>query len=240
MYRSLRVTVIAPCYNEESKIGEVIRRIQATGLADEIVVIDDGSDDRSPEIARTLGATVLYMGKVVGVGAALRKGFEYARTRCDAIVVIAGNNKDEPREIPRLLEPIANGTALFVQGSRFLSGGGYGGDMPVYRKLATRLHPMLFTLLTGKRVTESTNGFRAFHVKLLDDRRIELNEAWLDAYELEPYLYYKAVILGHPTCEVAVTKIYPSRKLGYTKMKPLVGWWSILRPLFLLRLGLKS
>ena len=180
------------------------------------------------------------MGRVAGVGAALRKGFEYARTRGDVIVVIAGNNKDEPREIPKLLEPIADGNALFVQGSRFLNEGGYGGDMPFYRKIATRVHPLLFSLFTGKRVTESTNGFRAFHVKLLDDRRIALDQPWLDAYELEPYLYYKTITLGYPSCEVPVTKIYPPKKIGYTKMKPITGWWSILRPLILLRLGYKT
>ena len=52
MYRNLRFTVIAPCYNEERKIGDVVRRIQAIGLADEIVVVDDGSTDRSPETAK--------------------------------------------------------------------------------------------------------------------------------------------------------------------------------------------
>ena len=126
-----------------------------------------------------------------------------------------------------------------MQGSRFLAQGGYGGDMPAYRKLATRLHPILFSLVTGRRVTESTNGFRAFEAKLLDDERIRLRQKWLDEYELEPYLYYKTITLGYPTCEAPVTKIYPPKKLGYTKMKPITGWWSILRPLLLLRLGIK-
>lgn len=240
MYRDLVLTVIAPCYNEERKIGEVVRRVRETDLADRILVVDDGSTDRSAEVARAEGAEVISLGTVRGVGAALREGFARARSRCDVIVVIAGNNKDEPREIPRLLDPIADGRAVFVQGSRFLPQGGYGGDMPRYRKLATRLHPMLFSLVTGKRVTESTNGFRAFRTELLDDARIALDQSWLDGYELEPYLYYKAVTLGYPTAEAPVTKLYPPRKVGYTKMRPGVDWWRILRPLILLRLGLRS
>jgi len=153
-------------------------------------------------------------------------------------VVIAGNNKDAPEEIPRLLDPIING-ADFVQGSRFLAGGRAGG-MPLYRHVATRLHPLLFSLTSGKRVSESTNGFRAFRAALLDDPRINLHQSWLDEYELEPYLYWKAIRLGYRTAEVPVTKIYPPRAIGYTKMKPITGWWSMLRPLVLLGLRLRS
>ncbi len=239
MYRGLKFIVIAPCYNEEKKISLVVGRIKAVGIADEILVVDDGSNDNSANAAKAQGANVLSLGKVCGVGAALRTGFEYAKDKFDVIVVIAGNNKDEPNEIPRLLEPIADKKAKFVQGSRFLPQGGYGGDMPTYRKFATRLHPLLFSLFTGRKVTESTNGFRAFTTDLLSDKRIQLDQRWLDQYELEPYLYYKAITLGHPCAEVPVTKIYPPRKIGNTKMKPITGWWSILRPLVLLRLGLK-
>lgn len=239
MYRDQKFIVIAPCYNEEQKIVHVIERVKAVGLADEILVVDDGSSDRSVERAEAAGAKVISMGGVCGVGAALRKGFEYARDKYDIIVVIAGNNKDEPQEITRLLDPIIDGAADFVQGSRFLAGGKYGGDMPAYRKWATRLHPVLFSLATGRKVTESTNGFRALRAKLLDDPRINLSQQWLNEYELEPYLYYKVVKLGYPFAEVPVTKIYPPKKLGYTKMKPITGWWSILRPLFLLWFGLR-
>lgn len=239
MYKGLKFVVIAPCYNEEQKIGEVVRRVLETGLADEMLVVDDGSTDGSVRAAERAGARVIRMGRVLGVGAALRTGFDYAASRFDAIVVIAGNNKDEPREIPRLLEPLVQNTADFVQGSRFLKGGGYGGEMPFYRKLATRLHPFLFSVATGTSVTESTNGFRAFKTELLNDPRIALHQAWLDQYELEPYLYYKTIALGYRTAEAPVTKIYPPKKIGYTKMKPITGWWSILRPLLLLRLGLR-
>lgn len=65
-------------------------------------------------------------------------------------------------------------------------------------------------------------------------------QEWLDEYELEPYLYYKVIRLGYKAGEVPVTKIYPPKKLGYTKMRPVVGWWSILRPLFLLGLGIRK
>ncbi len=238
MHRGLRVVLVVPVFDEEKKIGEVVRRVPRA-VVDRIVVVDDGSTDRSREVARAGGAEVLEMGRTVGVGAALRSGFRNARSgECDVIVVCAGNNKDSPEEIPRLVDAIADG-ADFVQGSRFLAGGRSGG-MPLYRRIATRVHPLLFSLVARKRVSESTNGFRAFRAALLDDARIRLDQTWLDQYELEPYLYLKTIRLGYDTREVPVTKIYPPRALGYTKMPPVTGWWSMLRPLFLLGLGLRS
>ena len=70
--------------------------------------------------------------------------------------------------------------------------------------------------------------------------RIDLDQEWLDKYELEPYVFYKAIRLGYKVKEVPVTKIYPPKALGYTKMKPITGWWSIMRPVFLLALGLRK
>ena len=73
-----------------------------------------------------------------------------------------------------------------------------------------------------------------------DLKRIDINQIWLDKYELEPYLFYKAITLGHKVTEVPVTKIYPPKEEGYTKMKPFSGWWSILRPLVYLALRIKK
>ena len=239
MYRSLKVLVIAPCFDEEAKIGSVVSRVPRP-LVDEVLVVDDGSRDRSADVARAAGATVLSLGAVRGVGAALRAGYRRGLERgFDVLVVVAGNNKDAPEEIPLLLDPIADGRADFVQGSRFLKRGADFGPMPFYRRLATRVHPFLFSLVARRRVSESTNGFRALHRRVLEDPRLDLEQDWLDEYELEPYLYLKAIRLGYRTVEVPVTKIYPPRALGQTKMQPGRGWWSILRPLVLLGLGLK-
>jgi len=239
MYRGLSILAIAPVLDEEIKIGHVIRRTPRD-VVDELVVVDDGCSDRSPEVARELGATVLPMGRTVGVGAALRAGYAYGIEHgYDVVVVMAGNNKDAPEEIPLLLDPIADGRADFVQGSRWLKRGANFGQMPYYRRIATRVHPLLFSLAARRRVTESTNGFRAVRREVLTDPRLRLDQAWLDEYELEPYLYLRAIQLGYRTAEVPVTKVYPPRHMGQTKMKPITGWWSILRPILYVGLGVK-
>ena len=239
MYRGLSVIVIIPVFNEEKKIGDVLRRMPRE-LIDEVLVVDDGSTDTSAQVARALGASVLPLGRTEGVGAALRAGYLYGRNKgYDVAVTVAGNNKDAPEEIAILLDPIADHRADFVIGSRFLKRRANFGPMPFYRRVATRLHPLLFSLAARRRVTESTNGFRALRTRVLADSRIDLSQPWLCQYELEPYLYLRIIQLGYRTAEVPVTKIYPPKQLGQTKMKPITGWWSILRPLIHVGLGLR-
>ena len=232
------VVLIVPVLDEEDRIGRVVRRVPRPTV-DEILVVDDGSRDASARRAREAGAEVLSLPEKVGVGAAIRAGLEWARERRFEIACIAaGNDKDAPEELGRLIGKIREGYDL-VQGSRYLPGGNSGG-MPRYRKLATRVHPLLFSIALRRWVSDSTNGFRAFRLALLDDPRIRLGQEWLDGYELEPYLYFLAMKLGYRVCEAPVTKIYPAPGLPYTKMKPIVGWWQMLRPIFYLGLGLRS
>jgi len=239
MYRGLSVVGIVPVLDEEAKIGRVLERIPRD-VVDEVVVVDDGSRDGSPDVALGAGATLLPMGRTIGVGAALRAAYTYARhRRYDVAVVMAGNNKDAPEEIPRLLDPIADGAADVVQGSRWLAPQADLGDMPVYRRFATRLHPRLFSLVARRRVTDSTNGFRAVRTDVVADRRLGLDAPWLDGYELEVVLLLRALRSGYRLVEVPVTKVYPPKAVGQTKMRPVVDWWRILRPLVYEGLGVR-
>ncbi len=235
----MRVLVAAFCYNEHVKIERTVSRFPKERPYD-VVVMDDGSTDDSSARVERLGVKVLRHAQRRGVGAAIQTVNRYAiQNNYDVVVHMAGNDKDDPLLIPRLVAPIEKG-ADYVQGSRYLAGGGFG-NMPRYRVLATRyVHPLLFSLVSGQRITDSTNGFRAYRVALLHDPRINLEQPWLRQYELEPYFFCKAIRLGYKVVEVPVTKFYPPKAEGYTKMAPLTGWWSILRPLVFLGLRIKS
>ncbi|MBI1825492.1 MAG: glycosyltransferase family 2 protein [Planctomycetes bacterium] len=240
MYKGKSIIAVIPARDEELKIGRVVERIDFD-LVDAVLVVDDGSTDSTPEVALRRGARVISLGRICGVGAAIRAGLQFGRsTGHDLAVILAGNNKDNPAEIPRLLDPICDNKADFVMGSRYLAGGSAAGDMPLYRRLATRLHPWLMSRFAGKPLTESTNGFRAFRLSILDDPRIDPDQRWLDSYGLEVYLLWKVITLGYLHTEVPCTKVYPPRSLGFTKMKPIIDWWTILRPILLLGLGMKS
>jgi dolichol-phosphate mannosyltransferase len=235
----MRVLAATFAYNEGEKIRRTLSR-HPSDRAYDLLVHDDGSTDGALD-GVSPGVIVLRNPTNQGIGSAMKRVFQYALDHdYDVLVIQAGNDKDDPLEIPSLLAPLENGTADFVQGSRYLGGGGFG-NMPSYRVFATRfVHPLIFSLAARKRVTESTNGFRAFRAAILRDPRIDWRQDWLDRYELEPYLMLKAIRLGYRHTEVAVTKVYPPHQLGYTKMRPVVDWWSIMRPVVYLGLGLKK
>jgi len=244
--RMNRILVAPIAFNEYVKLEQVIERFLKSPVFNQVdfCVVDDYSTDGTPQmIARyaVQKVTTLRNAKRMGVGASIRRVIEHARSQgYEALVIMAGNNKDNPDEIPVLIEPIAKNGYDFVQGSRYLKHKGAGGDMPFYRRMATRLHPWLMSLITGRKLTDSTNGFRAFKLSIFDNSQINLNQDWLNQYELEPYILYKVLTLGYQFTEVPVTKIYPPKKLGYSKMRPIIGWWSIMRPIIYLGLKIKK
>lgn len=241
-----KILVSPVAFNENVKLKNVIQRFihsRVFGRMDYLIV-NDGSTDGTSEMIesfRSQNVQTIKHPQRRGVGAAIRTAIRYAMDNgYDILVIMAGNDKDNPEEIPVLVDLIVNEGYDFVQGSRYLRHGGAGGDMPLYRKIAVRVHAFLFSVITGRRITDSTNGFRAMGISIFKDKRINLDQEWLDHYELEPYVFFKAIILGYKVTEAPVTKIYPAKKLGYTKMRPITGWWSILKPLFYLGLGIRK
>lgn len=234
--RLQRILLVLPALNEAGKIGRTIAKVPL-GIVETVLLVDDGSTDGTGEEAAALGAVVVRHPQNQGVGAAIRTGIYYARDHgYDVVVVAASDDQDVPAEIPRLLDPLEQGRAEFVQGSRFLRGG-QRVHHPLSRTIMTWVYSQLFSLLAWRKVTDGTNGFRAFLTSTA--LSLPLDQEWLNRYELEPYLYWRCLEKG-VALEVPVTKVYPlERKIGYTKMRPVRDWWRIFRPLLLIRLGLR-
>jgi len=235
-----KILVVLPAYNEEGKIGKVISKIPSDWV-DEVVVVNDGSSDNTERESVDAGATLINQPKNMGVGAAIYSGIQYAlEKKYDIVVVMGGDDQDNPSEVRRLIRPIVFDEFDFVQGSRYMAGG-ICENIPLFRRLSTGLFSWIFKMLTGYPITDGTNGFRAFHTSIFKDKNVNLNQDWLKKYELEPYLLYKTIKSGSRVTEAPVTKRYPKdRKIGYTKMIPVISWWSILRPLIFLRFGIKK
>jgi dolichol-phosphate mannosyltransferase len=233
-----KVLVVAPVWNEAGKVGRVIDDLQQHTKYD-ILVVDDGSTDQTAEVGRSKGCIVIRHPVNLGVGAAIRTAIKYAiQQDYDILVVVSGTGKTPAESIPLLVTPILAEGYDFVQGSRYLAGSRLE-NLPLHRSIGTRLYSALFSLFLGRTVTDGTSGFRALRATMLKDPRFLFDQPWLNRYELEPYLYYKSVEFGYRLKEVPVTILYPTAK-DYTKMRILVDWWRIVRPLFYLKLGIKK
>jgi glycosyltransferase involved in cell wall biosynthesis len=152
----MNVLALIPAWNEERTIADVVR--SALPYA-RVVVIDDGSTDRTSELARAAGATVIRHRINRGLGAALGTGFAVARRlHADITFTFDGDGQHVANDIPKMLAPVVAGTADVVIGSRF-SGIGH---MPGKRRLANRIGNLVTFVLFGVHVTDSQSGFRAF------------------------------------------------------------------------------
>ena len=158
-----RLAVVVPAKDEEATIGELLDRIgvvRVPGCELRAVVVDDGSIDRTAEIAREWGADVVRHPENMGLGAALRTGLRTAVERgADAIAYLDADLEYYPEDIPRLVEPVLAGRADYVLGSRFLGG---VRAMRFHRRMGNHAFTLLLVFLTRRRMTDGQTGMRAF------------------------------------------------------------------------------
>jgi dolichol-phosphate mannosyltransferase len=236
-----KIYVVLPAYNEQSKIGRVVEKVKKVDIVENIVVVDDCSTDATSQEANAGGATVIKHKKNMGVGAAIRTGINYGRDNdYDICVILSGDDQHEPAEIGRVVEPIIQNEYDFVQGSRRMKGGRVVNDRP-FRMITTQLYSAFFSILVLRRITDATNGFRAFRLNIFDQPEIDIEQSWLDRYELEPYILYKTVKNKKiRVTEVPITIYYHGGRKQFTKMKPFRDWWRLARPMIYLWLKLRK
>lgn len=160
-----KLIVIIPALNEEATISEVIGGIPRTiqGISEvEVIVIDDGSTDKTSSLARLAGAKVIRHKQNLGLGAAFRTGIEEAlRQGAHIIVNMDSDGQFNPRDIPELITLIQSGMADFVTATRFARPD-YIPDMPAIKLLGNRWMTRLINFVTAKRFTDVSCGFRAY------------------------------------------------------------------------------
>ncbi|MDY9926378.1 glycosyltransferase family 2 protein [Methanosarcina sp.] len=149
--------MILPAYNEEVSIGSIV--LLSKQYVDRVIVVDDGSSDRTAEVAARAGAEVIVHSPNKGKGMAFKTGFAAAEG-ADIIVTMDSDGQHNPSDIPRLVAPILRGEADMVNGSRYLNG--HATDTPAYRRIGQTILDKATVMNSGVKITDSQSGFRAF------------------------------------------------------------------------------
>ena len=151
---------IVPALNEEEAVGRVIDEIRAFDPGFDIVVVDDGSTDRTAGVAADRGAHVLRLPFNLGIGGAMQTGFRFAFEHgYDVAVQIDGDGQHDPSQLPKILAPVLSGEADLCVGSRFTGDGAYRSSFA--RRIGIKIFAGVVSAVVRQKVTDTTSGFRA-------------------------------------------------------------------------------
>lgn len=182
----MKLSVIIPVFNEKYTIAEIVHRVQATRLASEIILVDDGSTDGTRDVLNSLegspGISVLFHEKNRGKGAALRSGF--GKAQGDIILIQDADLEYNPAEYPCLLEPIESGQADVVYGSRFL--GSKRRVTMFWHMVANQLLTLATNILFNSILSDMETGYKVFRADMLKSIRLRSNR-----FDFEPEITAK-------------------------------------------------
>jgi dolichol-phosphate mannosyltransferase len=227
----VRSAFLVPVYNQIRELPRLLADIRATELAcDELVFVNNGSDDGSEDLVHSSGFPYLDVPRNRGIGYAFMIATDWAMERgFDVFGVIAGNGKMLPSEMHRVLDPIREGRADYVTGSRFMPGGA-SPNLPPFRRRTIPLVNHYVRALYGVKVTDATCGYAAYKIDLFRRATFDWHASWLETYGFEYYLRGKVILDGSLRwLEVPITMRYPTEG-PYSKIRPFSGWYAMLRP----------
>jgi glycosyltransferase involved in cell wall biosynthesis len=220
------ISIIIPAYNEEKSLGTVIRRTRKTlqNLYNpyEIIVVDDGSTDRTSFVANKEDVTVVKNHKNCGKGDALKIGFSYCKG--DIIVTMDADGSNQPEELLHLLQPILKNDCDVVIGSRF-EGSIEKGAIKTINRIGNRIFNVMIYLLYGRLLTDTQSGFRAFKKKTLAN----LNLLSV-GYEIETEMIIEIIKEKLSISEVPINCTRPEK--GISKLRTFHDGWKILKTIF--------
>lgn len=228
-------------FNQGQEIQNFLTELVKYWPKEHLIVVDDGSTDGSFVAAQEMGIQVLRHPLNKGVGAAIRTGIHFARTnKYKSILLMSSNGKMVPAEIPKLIAPIIHNAADYTTGNRFMAGGHFPG-MSKFRRWSIPLFSFASSFILGRFFGDITCGFRCYHLDFLFSGGCNIDQAWLDRYEMEYYIHFWACKKNLRITEVPVTIQYSHlERKRHSKIRPFVDWWSMIKPLIYLRLGLKK
>ena len=196
----MKLSVVIPVYNEVKNVGEILRRVQATGLASEIVVVDDCSQDGTRPVLQQLdgrnGVRVLLHDQNRGKGAAVRTGMQQAQG--EIILIQDADLEYDPRDYPMLLQPIEEGRADVVYGSRFL--GGPRRAAMFWHMIANQLLTFMTNILYDTILTDMETGYKLFRREVIQGMKLRASR-----FDFEPEFTAKILKRRYRIYEVPIS-----------------------------------
>lgn len=230
--------LLIPIINEGQRILRELQKAKNHNISDyvDIVICDGGSTDGCTEESqlRSLDVNALLVKRDIGKqGAQLRMGFWWALKRgYQGILTIDGNDKDSIEDVPAFIEKLKEGYDL-IQGSRFIKGG-KAVNTPLIRYISVRLiHAPIISLTAKYWFTDTTNAYRAYSRRYLEDERVSVFRDIFSTYELLAYLSVRATQIGMRACEIPVCRAYPKNEKTPTKISFFKGNSNLMKILIL-------
>jgi glycosyltransferase involved in cell wall biosynthesis len=214
----VNLSVIMPVYNEQETLEEIVRQVLDTGHAFEIVMVDDGSTDGTRDIMAQWEdhpvVRVIYHERNMGKGSAVRTAFDHARG--DVYVIQDADLEYDPRDYPKLLQPIKEGRADVVYGSRFL--GGPARKVYFWHRVGNMMLTLFANILYNLDLSDMETCYKCFRAEIVRDIPLRAKR-----FEFEPELTAKIAKRGYRIFEVPIA--YYGRE--YDEGKKITGWDAI-------------
>ena len=218
----MKVTCVIPAFNEEKTVQKVVERAKL--YVNEVIVVDDGSDDRTYDEAVSGGATVIKLEENGGAGKATRIGIERAlNAGTDLIVTLDADGEHDPDDIPRLVQAAEEEAKDIAVGSRFLDQRAHAYSMPILNRISNKISTYLLNRLFGTRITDSQSGFRVYKREVFE--KIHCKE---DKYLFLTEVLIRAILAELTVTEVPIASVYRRDKKLRHSLKESLQYSALL------------